>query len=123
MDPEIEKNIEAWVETDDLISAKHAEVALLVGARDELECRITDYVAENAYEDVVVDVRDATIRFSRKKQSPSLSIKFLSEALERYAVDKDPRFDHRAAVEYVRGRLKSNTTEKTVISRTSRRAF
>lgn len=107
------EKLSKWISLDDKIYNMNEELALYRSERKELAEDINKIAIERNLEHKTIEFAGGNLRFQRKKQTPTLSIKYVQQCLMECISNEDQ-------VKYIMDYIKDNRESKfvNVISRT-----
>ena len=80
--PSLEQRIQRWVQLDNELKQMNERTRELREPRNAVESSILTHVAEHNLSHATVRIKDGTLKFAfNVKQSPTLTLSFLNEAL------------------------------------------
>ena len=80
--PQLEQRIQRWVQLDNQLKQINDQARELRESRNEMESSILKHVADHNLSHATVRIKDGTLKFAfNAKQTPALTLAFLSEAL------------------------------------------
>jgi hypothetical protein len=80
--PSLEQRIQRWVQLDNELKQLNERTRELRESRNAVESSILTHVAEHNLSHATVRIKDGTLKFAfNVKQSPTLTLSFLNEAL------------------------------------------
>ena len=109
MDTEYVKKIQKWVEYDNVITKYKNDMKDYVDKKKELEDSILEYVEQNKYDKLTVNISDGNIKFSKRNTTQPLSMKTLRHILEKYATDSKKSIDTNQLLDFIQESLETKT--------------
>lgn len=89
MDIEYVKKIQKWVEYDNILTKHKEDIKNVVESKKELEESIIQYVEDNKYDKLVINISDGNIKFSKRNVTQPLSMKTVRGILEKYSKERE----------------------------------
>jgi hypothetical protein len=81
------KKIQEWVDCDNKVLKFKEDVKESTEKKKELEEEILQYVEDNKYDKLTLNISDGNIKFSKRTSTQPLSIKTLKNIFENYNND------------------------------------
>jgi chromosomal replication initiation ATPase DnaA len=114
MDIQYINKIKSWVECDNVLVKRKADIKDLTDKKKELEEDILQYVEDNKYDKLTINISDGAIKFSKRNITQSLSMKLLKNALESYN-ENVKEIDVQDIIQHVSEQLE--TKQKIIMTR------
>lgn len=76
--------LKQWIELDNSVAKLKDELSVFVEEKKDLEEEILQYVEDNKLDKVTVSTSDGSLKFSKRKISQSITIKYIKNTLEKY---------------------------------------
>lgn len=93
MDLSYINRVKEWVEIDNKLLRSKNELKDNIERKKQLEEEILEYVESNKLDNLCLNITDGTVKFSKKNQTQSLSIKVVKSMLESYIDKKNKKLD------------------------------
>jgi hypothetical protein len=93
MDLSYINRVKEWVEIDNKLLRSKNELKDIVDKKKRLEEEILEYVETNKLENLCLNITDGTVKFSKRNQTQSLSIKVIKSMLESYIDKRNKKVD------------------------------
>jgi len=93
MDLSYINRVKEWVEIDNKLLRSKNELKDIVDRKKQLEEDIIGYVETNKLDNLCLNITDGTVKFSKRNQTQSLSIKVIKSILESYIDKKNNNID------------------------------
>jgi hypothetical protein len=114
MDPGYIKKIQRWVQLDNKVievtnkvKALQDEHKAVYEEKDELEKEITEYVSQKNMDMLTINTSDGNIKFAKKNNTQSLSIKVLKTLLTEYSQQQSFNVDD--VISFINNNLEKKT--------------
>lgn len=114
MDIEYIRKVQDWVECDNKILKSKDSIKEIVEKKKKLEEEIIQYVEDNKYDKLTLNITDGNIKFSKRNTTQPLSMKVLRTILEKYSTSEE-NIDVVAIMKYISESLE--TKQKVHMSR------
>ena len=114
MDIEYIRKVQDWVECDNKILKSKDSIKEIVEKKKKLEEEIIQYVEDNKYDKLTLNITDGNIKFSKRNTTQPLSMKVLRTLLEKYSTSEE-NIDVVAIMKYISESLE--TKQKVHMSR------
>lgn len=114
MDIAYVKKVQEWVECDNKILKSKEAIKEVVEKKKELEEEIIEYVEDNKYDKLTLNITDGAIKFSKRNTTQPLSMKVVRGILQSYC-DKEEHIDVSAIMKYISESLE--TKQKVCMNR------
>lgn len=114
MDISYVKKVQEWVECDNKILKSKEAIKEVVEKKKELEEDIIQYVENNKYDKLTLNITDGAIKFSKRNSTQPLSMKVLRAILQKYC-DQEEHIDVAAIMKFVGESLE--TKQKVCMNR------
>lgn len=118
MDIEYIRKVQDWVECDNKILKSKDSIKEIVEKKKKLEEEIIQYVEDNKYDKLTLNITDGNIKFSKRNTTQPLSMKVLRALLEKYSTSEE-NIDVVAIMKYISESLE--TKQKVHMSREIKR--
>jgi L-asparaginase/Glu-tRNA(Gln) amidotransferase subunit D len=118
MDIEYIRKVQDWVECDNKILKSKDSIKEIVEKKKKLEEEIIQYVEDNKYDKLTLNITDGNIKFSKRNTTQPLSMKVLRTLLEKYSTSEE-NIDVVAIMKYISESLE--TKQKVHMSREIKR--
>lgn len=89
MDPVYVEKVKKWVEYDNILLKHKEDVKDIHEKKKELEESILQYVEDNKYDKLTINISDGHIKFGKRNVTQPLSMKVLKSILEKYTVQEE----------------------------------
>lgn len=89
MDDAYVEKLKKWIELDNSVSKLKEEMSVFVEEKKELEEEIVQYVEDTKLEKVTVNTSDGALKFSKRKVTQCLTMKYIKNTLEKYVQQEE----------------------------------
>lgn len=83
------KKVQEWVECDNKILKNKETMKETIEKKKQLEEDIVQYVEDNKYDKLTLNITDGNIKFSKRNVTQPLSMKVLRGILEKYSTTEE----------------------------------
>lgn len=114
MDPEYVDKVKQWVEYDNIILKHKESVKDVQEKKKDLEESILQYIEDNKYDKLTIQISDGHIKFGKRNITQPLSMKTLKSILEKYSAQEET-VDVQGMMKFIADNL--DVKAKTVMNR------